>query len=54
MMLGRQRKVHGDDFLVNDANIRKAAKYLDPSSGSVFDKISPLVRKDDSTTKGKH
>jgi hypothetical protein len=49
----RQKKAHWEDFLADDTNIWQAAKYLDPSGSSAFDKIPPLTRRDGSTTKDK-
>jgi hypothetical protein len=49
----KQKKTHWEDFLAEDTNIWKAAKYLDPQGGSAFDKVPPLTRRDGSTTKDK-
>jgi hypothetical protein len=44
---------HWDDFLADEDNIWKAARYLAPSGGTAFDKIPPLTRSEGSTTEGK-
>ncbi|KAL3708712.1 hypothetical protein TMatcc_006696 [Talaromyces marneffei ATCC 18224] len=49
----KQKKIHWEDFLANDANIWQATKYLKPNSSSFSDKIPPLVKADGSTTKDK-
>ncbi len=45
-----QKKAHWHDFLSNNTNIWQAARYIDPTDGSYFDKTPPLVRKDGSVT----
>ncbi|KAJ6436136.1 reverse transcriptase [Purpureocillium lavendulum] len=37
----RQRKAHWDDFLAEDTNIWKAAKYLEPGKDAMGDKVPP-------------
>ena len=49
----KQKKVHWEEFLSEDTNIWGAARYLNPSNSSAFDKVPPLRRKDGSTTTGK-
>jgi exonuclease III len=49
----RQKKVHWQEFLEDDANIWQAARFLDPRESPAFDKVPPLVRVDGSTTQGK-
>jgi len=49
----RQRKAHWDEFLAEDINIWKAAKYLDPNKHSAFDKIPPLIQGNGATTQTK-
>ncbi|EAQ84812.1 hypothetical protein CHGG_08826 [Chaetomium globosum CBS 148.51] len=49
----RQKSSHWNDFLADDANIWQATKYLQTGSGTMGDKIPPLVRPDDSITEGK-
>lgn len=49
----KQKKVHWNEFLADDANIWQAAKYLNPNSSSAFDKIPPLTKRDGSSTKDK-
>jgi ribonuclease HI len=49
----RQKSSHWNDFLADDANIWQAAKYLQTSSGTMGDKIPPLVRADGSITEGR-
>lgn len=46
----QQKKTHWEDVLADDANIWKAAKYLDASKGASFDKIPQLKRADGSPT----
>ncbi|KAK1837939.1 hypothetical protein CCHR01_19435, partial [Colletotrichum chrysophilum] len=46
----KQKKSHWEDFLADDANIWRAAKYLDASKGASFDKIPQLKRADGSQT----
>ncbi|KAK0368754.1 hypothetical protein CLIM01_13892 [Colletotrichum limetticola] len=46
----RRKKSHWEDFLADDTNIWKAAKYLDASRGAFFDKIPQLKRADGSQT----
>ena len=45
-----QKKTHWHDFLSNNTNIWQAARYIDPTDGSYFDKTPPLVRKNGSVT----
>ncbi|OAQ59004.2 endonuclease/exonuclease/phosphatase [Pochonia chlamydosporia 170] len=47
----KQKKAHWDEFLAEDANIWKAASYLQPSKGAMDDKVPPLKKKDGSMTK---
>ncbi|EAQ83089.1 hypothetical protein CHGG_10907 [Chaetomium globosum CBS 148.51] len=49
----RQKSSHWNDFLADDANIWQATKYLQTGSGTMGDKIPPLVRPDGSITEGK-
>lgn len=49
----RQKSSHWNDFLADDANIWQATKYLQTGSGTMGDKIPPLVRADGSITEGK-
>ncbi|EAQ84176.1 hypothetical protein CHGG_10580 [Chaetomium globosum CBS 148.51] len=49
----RQKSSHWHDFLADDANIWQATKYLQTGSGTMGDKIPPLVRPDGSITEGK-
>ena len=46
----KQKKLHWDDFLAEDVNIWKAAKYLKPETGVMDDRVPPLKREDGSTT----
>ncbi|KAK0367645.1 hypothetical protein CLIM01_14998 [Colletotrichum limetticola] len=46
----QQKKCHWDDFVADDTNIWKAAKYLDASKGASFRKIPQLKRADGSQT----
>ena len=46
----RQKKAHWEDFLSDDANIWRAAKYLNPAGSTTFDKIPPLARSDGTIT----
>ncbi|KAK1509295.1 hypothetical protein CABS01_16854 [Colletotrichum abscissum] len=46
----QQKKSHWEDFLVDDTNIWKAAKYLNVSKGASLDKIPHLKRADGSQT----
>ncbi|KAK0368981.1 hypothetical protein CLIM01_13661 [Colletotrichum limetticola] len=46
----QQKKSHWEEFLADDTNIWKAAKYLDASKGASFDKIPQLKRADGSQT----
>jgi endonuclease/exonuclease/phosphatase family metal-dependent hydrolase len=48
-----QKKAHWDDFLAEDVNIWKAAKYLEPSKDTMGDKVPPLKRGNGSMTKDK-
>ena len=52
-MIRKQKSTHWNDFLADDINIWQAAKYLQTSSGTMGDKIPPLVRHDGTTTEGK-
>ncbi|OAQ61336.1 reverse transcriptase [Purpureocillium lilacinum] len=45
-----QRKSHWDEFLAEDTNIWKAAKYLEPGKGAMSDKVPPPRRVDGTTT----
>ena len=49
----RQQKAHWDKFLEEDANIWQAARFLDPKGSLAFDKIPPLIQRDNSITQGK-
>ena len=49
----RQKKAHWEDFLEDNLNIWKAAKYLNLDSYSRFDKVLLITRTDSTTTKGK-
>ncbi len=40
----RQRKAHWEDFLAEDANIWKAAKYLEPGKDAMGNKVPPLKK----------
>jgi hypothetical protein len=51
--LRKQKKIHWNDFLADNANIWQAAKYLNPDGSAAFDKIPPLVRTDGSITTDK-
>lgn len=51
--LRKQKKIHWDDFLADNANIWQAAKYLNPDGSAAFDKIPPLVRTDGTSTTDK-
>lgn len=42
--------MHWNDFLSDEANIWRAAKYLNPNVSSMFDKAPQLVRIDRMTT----
>ncbi|KDN61464.1 hypothetical protein CSUB01_11710 [Colletotrichum sublineola] len=46
----QQKKHHWDEFLADDTNIWKAAKYLGVDKGASFDKIPQLTRADGSKT----
>lgn len=46
----QQKKNHWQEFLADDTNIWKAAKYLDANRGTSFDKIPQLTRADGSRT----
>ncbi|KJZ68744.1 hypothetical protein HIM_11864 [Hirsutella minnesotensis 3608] len=48
-----QRKAHWDEFLLYDANIWKAAKYLKAGEGTLGDKVPHLKKRDGSTTRNK-
>ena len=45
-----QKKAHWRDFLSDNTNIWQAARYIDPTNDSYFDKTPPLVRKDGTVT----
>ncbi len=45
-----QKKAHWHNFLSNNTNIWQAARYIDPTNDSYFDKTSSLIRKNDSIT----
>ncbi|KAI7758835.1 hypothetical protein LZL87_013818 [Fusarium oxysporum] len=49
----RQKKAHWDSFLEDGANIWQSAKYLSPGGEAMGDKISPLKRRDGTTTSDK-
>lgn len=46
----KQQRAHWDDFLAEDTNIWKAARYLKPDDGSGWSRIPPLHKPDGSTT----
>ncbi|OAQ57981.1 reverse transcriptase [Purpureocillium lilacinum] len=46
----KQKTSHWDEFVAEDVNIWKAAKYLKPSKDVADDKVPPLRRADGSTT----
>ncbi|KJZ68546.1 hypothetical protein HIM_12063 [Hirsutella minnesotensis 3608] len=49
----RQKNAHWDDFVADETNIWKAAKYLKSGTDAIDDKVPPLRRTDGSTAKGK-
>lgn len=49
----KQKKAHWNDFVVDENNIWRVAKYLKPGMDVFDDKVPPLRRVDGSTTKGK-
>ena len=49
----RQKNAHWQEFLQEDVNIWKAARYLRSSNSLAFDTIPPLERTDKSMTQGK-
>ena len=49
----RQKNAHWQEFLQEDVNIWKAARYLRSSNSPAFDTIPPLERTDKSMTQGK-
>ncbi|KAJ6438998.1 hypothetical protein O9K51_08401 [Purpureocillium lavendulum] len=49
----RQRKAHWEDFLAEDINIWKAAKYLEPSGDAMSDKVPPLKKGDGTVTRNR-
>ncbi|KAJ6439206.1 reverse transcriptase [Purpureocillium lavendulum] len=49
----KQKTSHWDEFVAEDVNIWKAAKYLKPGRDVADDKVPPLRRTDGSTTGGK-
>ncbi|KJZ69825.1 hypothetical protein HIM_10778 [Hirsutella minnesotensis 3608] len=49
----RQRKSHWEDFLAEDINIWKAAKYLEPGRDAMSDKVPPLKKGDGTMTRNR-
>ncbi|KAJ6437653.1 reverse transcriptase [Purpureocillium lavendulum] len=49
----RQRKAHWDDFLAEDTNIWKAAKYLEPGQDTMSDKVPPLKKEGGTMTRNR-
>ncbi|KAJ6436382.1 reverse transcriptase [Purpureocillium lavendulum] len=49
----RQRKSHWEDFLAEDVNIWKAAKYLKPGGDAMSDKVPPLRKGDGTVTRNR-
>ncbi|KAJ6436994.1 reverse transcriptase [Purpureocillium lavendulum] len=49
----RQRKAHWDDFLAEDTNIWKAAKYLEPGQDTMSDKVPPLKKEAGTMTRNR-
>ncbi|KJK85253.1 hypothetical protein H633G_10910, partial [Metarhizium anisopliae BRIP 53284] len=47
----KQKKAHWEVFLAEDANIWKAARYLQPGKDTMEDKVPPLKREDGSVAK---
>ncbi|EGY23410.1 uncharacterized protein VDAG_04848 [Verticillium dahliae VdLs.17] len=46
----KQKKTHWEDFLADNANIWKAAKYLDQGQGVKYDKLPQFTRTDGTRT----
>jgi len=46
----KQRRAHWDDFLAEDANIWKAARYLEPGKDAMSDRVPPLKKADGTRT----
>ncbi|KJZ70299.1 hypothetical protein HIM_10306 [Hirsutella minnesotensis 3608] len=51
--LRKQKKSHWDDFVTDENNIWKVAKYLKPGADMFVDRVPSLRRADGSITKGK-
>ncbi|KJZ69748.1 hypothetical protein HIM_10859 [Hirsutella minnesotensis 3608] len=49
----KQKKSHWDNFVTDENNIWKVAKYLKPGADMFDDKVPPLRRADSSITRGK-
>ena len=49
----KQKRTHWNDLLADNVNIWQAAKYLNLSGNSAFNKIPPLVRINGSTIEEK-
>ena len=47
----KQKRRHWDDFLAEDSNIWRAARYLKGGKGSVEEKVPPLQREDGTMTR---
>ncbi|KAJ6441005.1 reverse transcriptase [Purpureocillium lavendulum] len=49
----KQRRAHWDDFLAEDANIWKAARYLEPGKDAMTDRVPPLKKADGTRTRNR-